>query len=294
MSRSGGCWVCAFVLGLAPGFGVVQAAQLQPETVSAWDAYVETVKAGVSAHCERNRFLWTDQDAERLRQVRAGEIAIAPAGSRSPQRVPDGLIHHWIGAAFLPGATVNEVFAIVRDYGRYQEFYRPAVVSSKTLAKTGGGDRFTMVVMNGVLFAQRAVDSDYQGRYVQLDPNRWYGITYTTRVQEIENYGEPSECRLPAGIGSGYIWRLFSVTRFEERDGGVYLELEAIALSRGIPPQFAWLVHPIVRHFARNSLLTSLEQTRQAVDSAVRLARRPDLAHSGRSILNPPALAVPK
>ena len=30
--------------------------------------------------------------------------------------------------------------------------------------------------------------------------------------------------------GGGYIWQLFSMTKFEERDGGVYVELEALAL----------------------------------------------------------------
>jgi hypothetical protein len=33
----------------------------------------------------------------------------------------------------------------------------------------------------------------------------------------------------------GLIWRLYSVVRLEERDGGGYMDVEVVALSRDIP-----------------------------------------------------------
>jgi len=48
----------------------------------------------------------------------------------------------------------------------------------------------------------------------------------TTCVQQIEHYGEKDEQRLVPDEGSGYLWRLISFARFEETDGGLYLELE--------------------------------------------------------------------
>jgi hypothetical protein len=86
-------------------------------------------------------------------------------------------------------------------------------------------------------------------------------------VREIESYGKEGEYLLPPGQGSGYIWRLHSIARYEERDGGVYLELQAIALTRSIPPSLRWLVNPVVNHLSINSLTTSLRQTREAVVS---------------------------
>jgi hypothetical protein len=87
---------------------------------------------------------------------------------------------------------------------------------------------------------------------------------------------------LPPGTGNGFIWRIRSVARYEERDGGVYLELEAMALTRDIPASLAWMANPIVNHLSINSLTTTLRQTRDAVISSrgnfETLAARPYLA----------------
>ena len=70
---------------------------------------------------------------------------------------------------------------------------------------------------------------------------------------------------LREGEGKGLLWRVLSLSRFEERDGGVYIEFEAIALSRDIPASLHWMIEPIVRRVSRNSLITSLKQTGGAV-----------------------------
>jgi len=46
------------------------------------------------------------------------------------------------------------------------------------------------------------------------------------------DYGQRDELRLAPDEGSGYVWRLVTFARFEERNGGLYLELEVVALSR--------------------------------------------------------------
>ena len=68
---------------------------------------------------------------------------------------------------------------------------------------------------------------------------------------------------------SGFIWRLHSIARYEERDGGVYLELEAIALTRDLPPSLQWLVGPVVNRLSINSLATTLHPTRQGAGFSV-------------------------
>ncbi len=93
-------------------------------------------------------------------------------------------------------------------------------------------------------------------------------------MQEIQHYGRPDEQDLPPNQGNGYVWSLYTVTRCEERDGGVYVELEAIALSRDIPVALRWMVDPIVRRVSRNTLLTSLQQTEEAVRSTAETASR--------------------
>ncbi|MBV9504171.1 MAG: hypothetical protein JO323_04110, partial [Acidobacteriia bacterium] len=87
-------------------------------------------------------------------------------------------------------------------------------------------------------------------------------------IREIQGYGHPDERLLPPNTGSGFIWRIRSITRYEERDGGVYLELEAMALTRDIPASVAWMVKPVVNHLSTNSLMATLRQTHDAVVSA--------------------------
>ena len=89
----------------------------------------------------------------------------------------------------------------------------------------------------------------------------------TTRVQQIENYGEKDERRLAQDEGSGYLWRLVSFARFEERDGGLYLELEVIGLSKDLPGSLRFLLKPVIEHIPRQALTAKLDQTRQAISS---------------------------
>ena len=144
-----------------------------------------------------------------------------------------GLIHHWIGAAFIPSARIDHVIAVIRDYDHYAEFYKPAVIDAKTLSRNAAEAHFSMVMVDKAMFMKRTLDSEYQSRFTQVDSRKWYSIAQTTRVQE-------------------------------ERDGGVYVEIEAIALSCSIPAMLQWVVEPIVRRVSRSSLTTTLEQTRAA------------------------------
>jgi len=241
-------------------------AQLKEETLKTWDAYIQTVNAQIRGRLQGS-FLWVDEEPDRVDRVRAGEILVSSVGQKNPKAVPSGLIHDWMGAAFIPNARLRDVLSAVRDYGRYKEFYKPTVVDARSLGTNGGCDKYSMRVVNNETVAETALDSEYEACYLRLDELRWYSTAHTTRVQEIRHYGRPDEQELPPNQGSGYIWRLYSFARFEERDGGVYIELEAIALSRDIPVAVRWAVDPIVRRISKNTLLISLQQMVEAVHS---------------------------
>jgi hypothetical protein len=242
------------------------AANLKPETVAAWDDYVDSVSNTVQDRVRPGgSFLWTYQQAERIAKVHGGEIVVAPAPGPNPRKVPGGLIHHWIAAAFLPNITLDDILEVTEDYDRYQEFYRPSVIASKTVAREDSNDYFSMQLMNKAFFLKTMLDADYKSTNVRLDERRFYSISRSTRLQEIQDYGRPTQHRMPEGEGGGYIWKVFSIGRLAQRDGGVYIELEAIALSRDIPAAVRFVVDPIVRSVSRNALLTSLLQTEEAV-----------------------------
>lgn len=267
---------------LAPGS--IRAADLKPETLLRWEEYVKAVDARNQEHLEAGAaFLASDEIPEQAARLRAGEIVVIPAGTQVPVKVPSGLIHDWMGAIFIPNTTLAAILTLLRDYDHYKDFYHPNAVESKSIAspdspgKCSSGqfsDRFSMILMNKSVVARTALDGDYRASYTQVNDFRWYSTTDTTRLQEIADFDTPSRHILPQNHGSGLIWRLHSVTRFEERDGGVYIEVEAVALSRDIPFALHWMIDPIVRRESRSSVATSLRQTEAAVrlNSAANIA----------------------
>lgn len=247
----------------------LHAAELKPETLSAWDRYVQSADVAMRARLRPgNPFLWVDEAPERRRQLRAGEILVTSLGEQNPKQVPSGLIHHWIGAAFFPNASLDDVRGVVRNYAHYKDYFSPTVIDSRTIRQAPEAVRFSTLLMNKALFLKFAVEDEGESSYVQAGPGRWYSIATTVGVQEVDDYGQVGERRLPAGEGSGYVWRLHGITRFEEADGVVYVEIEAMALSRDIPSAVRWVVDPIVRRISEGAMVTSLRQTQGAVGSS--------------------------
>ncbi len=148
-----------------------------------------------------------------------------------------------------------------------------------------------MLLMNKSVISKTALDSDYRASWFRVNDQRWYGVSETMRIQEITGYGTSGQHTLPEDEGTGLIWRVRGITRFEERDGGVYVELEAMVLSRDIPVALRFVVSPIVRRISRESLLTSLRQTQDAVRSAAKLGDRDTAA--GRRSDGPNCVATP-
>jgi len=256
----------ALLTGMLPGLS--HAVDLQPGTLKAWDEYIDSVDAGMQARLDGQRkFLWADEAPDRISHLQRGKTLVAPVVGHGTQSVPNGLIHHWIGAVFIPNASIKTLLAVVHDYDRYKDFYKPVVADSKALACSGEDQRFSMVWQHRVLFVNAAIAGQYRAHDVVVDSRRGYNIATTTEVREIESYGQGDEHFLAPGQGKGFIWRLQSIARYEERDGGVYLELEAIALTRDIPASLRWLVSGVVNHLSINSLATTLRQTREAVSS---------------------------
>jgi hypothetical protein len=258
---------------------LMSAAELKQETLKAWDEYIQETNARTQDRQRSGSFLLVDESTERERQVRNGKVVVWPAAMQTPEPVPGGLIHDWIGAAFIPNATLDDVFTVVRDYDNYKVFYKPSVADSKSLGSVGEEDKFSMLLVNQQLVGKMALDTEYQSCYQQLATRRWYSAALTTRVQEIRNFGRSDEQELREGEGTGYIWRIYSLSRFEERDGGVYVEVEAIVLSRDIPAAARWFVNPIVRKVSKNALLISLRQTEEAVQSVSTVENRASRAH---------------
>src|SRR5690242_18471380 len=73
--------------------------QLPMETVNAWDQYIRDTDLRLQKRLNGQKtFLWIDESPERRQQIERGEILVAPVIAHGVQKVPNGLIHDWIGA----------------------------------------------------------------------------------------------------------------------------------------------------------------------------------------------------
>ena len=252
-----------------------RAATLKPETVAAWNAYLEQATAAMQARLQPSaKFLWLEEEPGRMEFVRTKGPLIGPVGKHIPLKVPHGLIHDWLGAGFVPNARIEDILCVVRDYDSYKRVYRPGVIDSLSHGREGEKDLFFMRLANHSVVAKTALDAECEAHYIRVDDHRWYAYSNTTSIKELAHFGTPEQVTLPEDTGTGLIWRLSSITRLEERDGGVYDELEALALSRDIPTAFRPVVTPIVRRVSRDSLATSLHQSKLAIDG--------ELPHDGQ------------
>jgi hypothetical protein len=209
---------------------------------------------------------------ERLATRPRGELFIEPAVTREHGKdieVPGGLIHHWVGAVFVPGATVEQAVALLQDYDRHAAIYAPTVARSRILDRDGDSFRvFLRFTMKKVITV--VVNSEHQARFTRDGVDRARSRITSTRIAEVENPGTPAEREKPVGRDGGYLWRLNTYWRFLERDNGVYVECESITLTRGIPSGFGWLVGPFVTSIPRESLTFTLETTRARLSAGGR------------------------
>jgi hypothetical protein len=254
-------WLCGAWLATQ---SVSLPATLQPKTVQAFDRYIQATEARLERQVNGGTFLWVDETAARRDQARQGEVVVAPWTGHGEVHVPDGLIHDWIGAVFIPGATLGRALAMLQNYDDHHNIYQPEVIGSKTLSRQGDHFRIHLrLLKKKVLTVVLATEHDAQ--YFPLEGGRCHSRSRSTRIAEVVNAGKPGERELPPGNDHGFLWRLNSYWRFQERDGGVWVECQAVSLTRAVPTGLGWLIDPIIRQLPRESLGNTLRATRAAV-----------------------------
>src|SRR5262249_29873844 len=103
---------------------IARAADLKHETLAAWNAYLKDADLHMQERAAGGRsFLWMDESPDRAARVRRGEAVVAPVVGHGTEGVPHGLVHDWIGAIFIPSATIDGLWAVVHDYDNYQHMY---------------------------------------------------------------------------------------------------------------------------------------------------------------------------
>jgi len=267
----------ALVLAVQTMFGQtpeVLSVDLKPPTVEAFERYVKATEARIDKELSRpETFLYVDglpeaRRAEARAILQRGEIYMERLktldASGREMKAPDALIHHWVGAVFIRGSSLQETLELVQDYDRHQDIYKPEVVRSKLVQRQGNDFKIYYRLRKKKVLTM-TYNTDHDVHYFPVDATHYHSRSYTTRIAEVEDADTPQEREKPVGFDRGFLWRLYSYWRFEERDGGMYVECESVSVTRDIPLVVSWLVKPFVTDIPKESLQMTMGSTRSAL-----------------------------
>jgi hypothetical protein len=236
--------------------------RLASETLDPFLAYVS--EAETAMRTATDPFLWADADPNRSSEINEGKVLAQFWSGNKPIRVPHGLIHDWVGAALLPKTNVTQVLAVVQDYVNHKDIYRPDVMESKLLSHDENDFTIFLRLLKKKVISV-VLDTEHKVHYEPVSAIGWTCWSHTTRISEVQKAGTSEENVLEPDTGNGFLWRLNSYWKFEERADGVITECRAISLTRDVPTGLAWIIDPIVGKLPKESLINTLTATRIAV-----------------------------
>jgi len=260
--------LCCLPIGLA--FLAIPSqtrAEPTPAAVAAYNSYVAVVETRLARqHRSQNGFLvagpFTPQNEPRLRR---GELIVEQLTPLTGVDLPGAMLHHWRGTAFVAGAKAADFERLLRDFDAYPRHFSPQVVEAKMLSEQGGHLQASMRVRQRHVIAV-VMDTAYDIAFGQLDAQHGYSISRSTRIAEIEAAGTSAERVLSSSQEHGFLWRQNTYWSYEERDGGLTMQIESVSLTRSIPIGLGWAVGPFVESVPRESL----EFTLRSVCNALR------------------------
>jgi hypothetical protein len=258
---------------LVLAIAISAAAGSQSATAKTFDDYIHKTEARMSDELLNGpNFLWidnlsTEERSKAYEDLRAGRVAVENAHvskTSSALPVPGGLIHDWKAIVFVPGVSLDEAIALLQDYNHDDDYFAPDVIASKLLSRDG--EKFHVYLRLKRKYVVTAVfDTEYEVRYAKLNPTRAVSQSRSTRIEEIQNAGQSNEQKLAPSSDHGFLWRLNSYWRFEQANGGVFIQCEAISLSRDVPEGLGWAVKPFIEQIPRESLRFTLQAARAAL-----------------------------
>ncbi len=244
--------------GLLAGFAPVAAwAEAPAQASAAFDSWVGSVEGRLALeHRSRERFLaGTAGTLEGQAQLRRGAVLIEQV--KTPQ-ASDAMLHDWRGSAFASGAKAADFEKLLRDFDGYSRVFAPQVMSARTLMVDGDHEQGTIRVRQKHVITV-VMDTTYDVRFGRLDAQDGWSASRSTRIEEIEGVGTSHERALGPQQEHGFLWRINTYWTWQERDGGLYLQVESVSLTRGIPTGLGWIVGPFVESVPRESLEFTLK-----------------------------------
>ncbi len=248
-------------------------ASLSYPTKEAFERYVTLTEARNTEELRLGSpFLWMDalpeaRRAETYAAMKRGDVLIERLETHdngNAIQCPEGLIHHWVGALWIPGATLAQTLALVQAYDQHTQIYSPFELRSRIIERSGDHFKVSIRYLRKKVITV-VLDTVFQIDYHNLDATHAWSYGRTQSVREIKNHDTPRESSLPEGKDGGYLWGMSTYWRFVERDGGTYVQSESISLTTRVPSGLGWLIEPFIKSVPRESIEEILEDTRKGV-----------------------------
>lgn len=265
------CWAVGMLLAVGAA-QVVVAVEPTAAAVAGFQGYVGKVEARLAQEHETAAgfVAGVHGNAGPDARLRRGEPVIEKLSPADGGGLAGAMLHDWRGTAFVPGAKAAEFERMLREFNEYPRRFAPQVLQARVVTAEGDRMQAWMRVRQKHVITV-TLDSTYDVVFGQLDAAHRFSISRSTRIDEMRDgevagAGTREEHALSAGENHGFLWRLNTYWSWEERDGGLYVQIESVSLTRSIPTGLGWAVGPFVESVPRESL----EFTLRAACAALR------------------------
>jgi len=254
--------LAALAIALLAGPPTFKSEEPSAAAVAGFNSYTAALEARLAQQRQSGAgFVSGRQILSRLRQ---GQPIVEDLTPSNGADLPGAALYDWRGTAFVPGATAAEFERLMRDFAAYPQRYAPQVVSARVLARDGDHYRVLVRVRQKHIVTV-VMDTVYDVDFVHVDANRGFSVSRSTRISEIDAAGTAKERALSGAEEHGFLWRLNTYWDYEQRDGGLYMRIESVSLTRPIPTGLGWAIGPFVQSVPRESLAFTLKATRDAL-----------------------------
>lgn len=246
----------------------VEAQQPTEAATTAFNSYIGAAEARLERmHASASDFLAPADPA----QLRDGQLVIERVTQPGSEKLPGALLHDWRGTAFVPGGKAADFERLMKDYDAYPRIYSPEMLLTHVLSHDGNHYVVTMRVrQKHIVTAVLDITYDItfgsgEGNSGGTEAPRGYSISRSTHIVEIDNAGTSQEHALSPQEEHGYMWRQNTYWSCLERDGGLYIQIESITLTRSFPKALGWAIGSFVESIPRETLEFTLRSTGNAL-----------------------------
>ena len=241
------------------------------EATAAYNSYISQVETRLAQKHQTTCVSLADADLGRLRN---GELVVEQVSPGTNEKLPGAQLYDWRGTAFVAGGKPEDFVRLMKAYDAYPQTFSPEMLRAHVV--THEGDHYQVImrvrqkhILTAVLDITYDVTFGRGGSGGDSSGGPWGSADTSTRaaqqIAEIDQAGTSQERALAPSEEHGYLWRQNNYWSYEVRDGGLYIQIESISLSRSIPAGLGWAIGSFTKSIPRETMEFTLRCMRDAL-----------------------------